>query len=127
MDQGADTGHDEQHDEGQLVHLEGEVHLQRANRNPRPVSEDERPLRSGLQSEERAEHRKRNGERGDQDTGADDRHERLCRRPQQRQRAVQHEAEQRQRGREPDQVDRGPGHPSLRRFMFCRLTDCLWR
>ena len=67
------------------------------------------------------------GEGGEQHTGADDRDERLGIGTRQRQRSVHHEAEQREGGREPDQVDGGPGHPSLRRFMFCRLTDCLWR
>ncbi len=65
MNQGADTRHDEQHDEGQLVYLESEIHLQRANGNPRPVAEDEGRVRSGLQSHERAEHNNRDGERGE--------------------------------------------------------------
>src|SRR5258705_11607632 len=80
-----------------------------------------------MESRERAEHGHGDRERRQQYAGADDRHERLGGGSDEYERAVQHKADQRERRREPDEIDGGAGHPSRSRFMFCRLTDCLWR
>src|SRR5256886_15390152 len=125
MDQRADAGDDQQHHRRELIHLEGDVDLQRADRNPRPIAQYDGP--GGVQGGERAEDGDRYRERAEQHARSNHRDGDLRARPGERQRAVQHEAEQRQCRREPNQIDGRSGHQSLSRFMFCRLTDCLCR
>ena len=92
VNQGPDTGDDEQHHGRQLVHLKAGIHLQATDVNPGPVLEHDG--RVSMQCDERAEHRDADCEAADEDTDADDRDRRFHGRSSERQRAVQHEAEQ---------------------------------
>ena len=102
VDQAADPGHDEQHHRGELVHLEGEVDLERADRQPAPEVDDDRGV--GRMTPQLEEHAERDGKGREQDAGTDHGDRILGLRSPDRQRPVDQESGERQGDSQPDPV-----------------------
>jgi hypothetical protein len=101
MDQAADAGDDQQHDGGELIHLEREIQLQPADRKPAPEADYMGSVWRIPQQVD--EHTGRHEERGDEDTYTDVGDRILRSRTPDRQRSIGQKAGQRQGDGEPDQ------------------------
>ena len=108
MNQAADTGDDEQHHGGELVYLEGEVDLERPDREPSPQRNDDWLMRR--LSPELQENAQGDQEGSGQHSHPDDRDQSPIDRLPERQGTIRQEAEQRERDGKPDPM-RGDHQP----------------
>ena len=120
MDQAADARDHEEHDRRELVHLEGEVHLQALHGKPGPELDDDRLVRRV--SEQLEEDADADREGAEQDPGPHYRHGVPGLGPADGERTVDEEAAERKCDGEPDHV--GEVHHPCSRLMFWRSTDC---
>ena len=121
VDEAAHAGDDEQHHRRELVRLKRQVHLQPPHRQPGPERDHDGGF--GLLAHQPDEHPDRYRKGAQQHAGTDQRDEVLGPGPPDRQRAVQQEAEHRQRDGQPHHVNEV--HQPRSRLMVWRSTDCL--